>query len=98
MNFIKDNLSILTTIVALIVSGIFNIYQFFENKKLKKYATEKDLKRREASLEKLRNDHRANGWLLRMGEKEKEQNEFTCREKQLLAEIEYLEKILKIKK
>lgn len=98
MNFIKDNLSILTTIAALIASGIFNIYQFFENKKLKKYATEKDLKRREASLEKLRNDHSANGWLLKMGEKEKEQNEFICREKQLLAEIEYLEKILKIKK
>ena len=96
MEFIRNNLSILTTIAVLIVSGIFNIYQYFENKKLKKYATEKDLKRRKASLEKLRNEHRSNSWMLiKLGEKEK--NDFIYREKCLLAEIEYLEKNLKIR-
>jgi hypothetical protein len=95
MEFIKNNLSILTTIVALVISGFLNIYQYFENKRLKKYATEKDLKRREARLEKLRNGHRFNSqMLLRLGEKEKEKNEFICREKEYIAEIEYLKKIL----
>lgn len=98
MEFIKNNLAILITATIALTSGIFNIYQYFENKKLKKYATEKDLKRRRASLEKLRNDHRSNSWMLsRLGEKEQEKNEFICREKQILAEIEYLEKVLKIK-
>lgn len=99
MEFIENNLSVLTTILALIISGAFNIFQYFENRKLKNYSTEKDLKRRIASLEKLRDDHRSNNWILaKLEEREKEKNEFICREKQLIAEIEYLEKILKIKK
>lgn len=102
MDFIKNYLSILTTIVALIISGIFNIYQFLENKRLKKYATEKDLKRREASLDKLRDDYsnnkKYNFALSILGEDERKENEFKYRERCLVAEIEYLKKILKIKK
>jgi hypothetical protein len=95
MEFVKNNLAILVTASIAVISWIFNIYQYRENKLLKKYGTEKDLKRRKASLEKLRNEHRSNSWMLvKLGEKEKEKNEFICREKELLAEIEYLEKIL----
>jgi hypothetical protein len=95
MEIVKDNLAILLTASIAIVSGIFNAYQYFKNKKFKRYGTEKDLKRRKASLEKLQNEHRSNSWMLvKLGEKEKEKNEFICREKELMAEIEYLEKIL----
>ena len=95
MEFLKNNLAIIISII-IIISGCFNIYQYIENRKLRKYGTEKDLKRRQASLEKLRNEHRSNDWILvTLGEKEKEKNEFICREKELMAEIEYLEKILK---
>lgn len=65
----------------------------------KNYGTEKDLKRRVASLEKLRNDHKSSDWMFAtLGDMEKEKNEFKYREKCLMAEIEYLEKVLKIKK
>lgn len=96
MEFIKNNLAILITAAIAIASGIFNLHLYYENKRLKNYATEKDLKRRKASLEKLRNEHRSNSWLLvKMGEKEEEKNNFIYREKCIMAEIEYLEKILK---
>jgi len=94
MEFLKNNLAIIISVVT-ILSGCFNIYQYIENRKLKKYGTEKDLKRRQASLEKLHNDH--NDPVLkpmRLGEIAKDQNEFAYREKCLKAEIEYLEKIL----
>lgn len=103
MDFIKNNLSILTTILALIISGIFNFYQYFENRKFKKYAREKDLKRREASLERLRNDYKnykafeSYKPVGLMGKNKKKENEVRHREKEILAEIEYLKKILKIK-
>lgn len=95
MEFVKNNIAVFIAAIFTIVSGIFNLCLYLENKRLKKYATEKDLKRRLASLEKLRADHRANGWMLaKLGEKETEKNEFICREKELMAEIEYLEKVL----
>jgi len=98
MKFIENNLAILVPAIVTIASGILSTYLYLENKKIKKYATERDMKRRKASLEKLRNEHRSNNWMLAtLGEKEKEQNEFICREKELLAEIEYLEKVLKIR-
>lgn len=96
MEFFKNNLAIIVSTVIATVSACLNVYQYFGNKLLKRYGTERDLKRRKASLEKLRNNHQSNGWLLRdLGEMAKEKNEFICREKELLAEIEYLEKILK---
>jgi hypothetical protein len=99
MEFVKNNIAIFISTAIVIISGCFNVYQYIENKKLRKYGTEKDLKRRKASLEKLRNEHRSNNWMLvTLGEKEKEKNEFVYREKCLLAEIDCLEKILKIKK
>ena len=95
MEFVRNNLEIIVSFIIAVVSACFNVYQYFENKRLKQYGTEKDLKRRRASLEKLRNRHQSNSWLLtRLGEKEEEKHEFICREKELLAEIEYLEKIL----
>jgi hypothetical protein len=96
MEFVKNNFVLIVSSIIAIVSACLNVYQYFENKQLKKYGTERDLKRRMASLEKLRNNHKFNDRLyITLGEKEKEKNEFICREKELLAEIEYLEKILK---
>lgn len=98
MELIKNTLIILVPLCIAIVSGIFNVYQYLENKKLKKYATEKDLKRRRASLEKLRDEHKTNRRMLsRVGEIEKDRIDFNYREKCILAEIELLEKVLKIK-
>lgn len=89
-----------------IVLGVSAVCLYFENRKLKKYDAEKDLKRREASLEKLIADYKNySGDLLARfgagvgaGEEEKKESEFKYREKCLNAEIEYLEKVLKIKK
>lgn len=101
MEFLNNNLAIIISAIT-IISGCFNFYQYIENRKLKRFATEKDLKRREASLERLQNNYeskKANSLGLNMpGEEEKEENEFICRKKEIEAEIEYLEKVLKKKK
>ena len=98
MEFTKNNLAILIAII----SSCFNFYQYFENKKLKKYSTEKNLKQKQASLEKLYNDYKNykanNLGLPIIGEKEKKENEFKHRKKCLIAEIECLKKILKARK
>jgi len=96
MEFLKNNLAIIISTTIAITSACFNVYQYFENRLLKKYGTEKDLKRRKASLEKLQNDH-GNPFMkpIYLGEIAKEQSDFKYREKCLKAEIEYLEKILK---
>lgn len=99
MEFIKNNLAFLVSTIIAVINGGFYLYQLSENKKLKKYATERDLKQRQADLEKLHSDqHGIYDMPVFFGEKEKKQSEFNHKKKHLEADVEYLKKVLKIKK
>lgn len=97
MDFIKSNLTVFVSVIAVFVSACFNAYQYFENRQLKKYSTEKDLKKKKADLEKLINDYKHKQYEMLIFPKDsiKRKNDFNHKKKHLEAEIEYLEKILK---
>lgn len=87
-----------------IILAVVTAYFYFENKKLKKYNTEKELIMKKAELLKLNKDHLeitvgagAYDYKKSMFDMSKEENEYYYRISCLEAEIEYLEKILKDK-
>lgn len=91
-DFIKNNLAVFVSVIFAFISACFNIYQYMENKRLEKYSTEKDLKKKKADLEKLQKD--CDGELYLISIDDRKINDLKCRERHLMAEIEYLEKIL----
>lgn len=91
-DFIKNNLTVFVSVAIAFISSCFNVYQYISNKQLKKYNAEKELKKKKADLEKLQKD--SNSELYLIGIDDKRINDFECKEKHLIAEIEYLEKVL----
>lgn len=98
-DFIKNNLTIFVSVAIAFISACFNIYQYISNKQLKKYNAEKELKKKKADLEKLINDYNHSNYeiLIFPEDVAKRENGFNHKKKYFEAEIEYLEKILKIK-
>ncbi len=104
IEFIKNNLAIFISTSIAILGAIFNFYQYLLNRKLKKYSAEKDLKQKNAELVKLIDNHYQNSagtvnfyGSASFSDFQKEENKFYYEKSCLEVEIEYLEKILKIK-
>lgn len=88
-----------------IIQAILLLYFYLENRKLKEFETEKKLTIKKAELAKLLNDHYQNLvgvdiYLqnVSFSDRQKEENNFDYKKICLEAEVEYLEKILKINK
>jgi len=88
-----------------IILGILTVYFYLENRKLKGFEIEKNLKIKKAELIKLEDDHflkssgsvHSSSFNFSIYETEKETNEFNYKKICLMAKIKYLKKLRQYK-